>query len=784
MASNVIVNFLGDASKLDKTIGGVESRLGKLAGFVGTAAVAAGAAAVGAAATSVAAYADFDGRMREVYTLMPGMSQKAMRSMEDDVFSFSKKFGTLPNDVIPALYDSLSAGVPPDNVFSFLETSAKFAKAGATDVSTAVDSLTTVVNAFGLGAEGAGRAADVLFTAVKQGKTTVPELSASLFQVAPIAAAMGVSIEDVAASLSSLTAQGVPTAAAATQMKSVFAELGKQGTKADKVFRDVAGKSFPDFIKAGGNTADAMRLLEKAAADNNVSVMDLFGSIEAGQGALALTGEQAGRFATNLAGMQNAAGATDEAFKVMDRGLMATWNRVKANVTVTMLQIGRFLAPYVAALVDEVGVLFGRLVEWWNANGPTIIAGVISVKDAIVGWINDVRPLIESWVQNVLQSVTDWWNANGPAIIVLAQSLAAGIEGAFRLIQDAIQFVIDKWDEFKIAIGVGVAIMTPHWVALAATAVTSAATQVTAWVTTQAAAIKSAVVHSAQVLVMVAKWALLAPTAVGYALLVVGAWISTQVAAIQAAAIATAQVAIQVAKWVFLSAQAMLHAARIAAAWLISMGPIALVIAAVVGLVVVIVRNWETIKSTISAGWEAVKGFTSSAWESIKTAVSSAITSVISFFSGLPGRIVGALGSLGSLLFNKGVEIVQGLINGIKSMAGAAASAVANAIPGGGVIKGVISKIPGFARGVNNFAGGLAIVGEEGPELVHLPKGSDVITADKTKRTLATTGSNGDGLTRADMEEIAMMLIDGIVNGVGQAADKSARAAVQTVRAR
>jgi hypothetical protein len=35
--------------------------------------------------------------------------------------------------------------------------------------------------------------------------------------------------------------------------------------------------------------------------------------------------------------------------------------------------------------------------------------------------------------------------------------------------------------------------------------------------------------------------------------------------------------------------------------------------------------------------------------------------------------------------------------------------------------------IPGFATGVRNFSGGLAVVGENGPELVNLPRGSDVI---------------------------------------------------------
>lgn len=42
-------------------------------------------------------------------------------------------------------------------------------------------------------------------------------------------------------------------------------------------------------------------------------------------------------------------------------------------------------------------------------------------------------------------------------------------------------------------------------------------------------------------------------------------------------------------------------------------------------------------------------------------------------------------------------------------------------------------KTPGFAEGVNNFRGGMAVVGEKGPELVNLPKGSDVIPNDKIR---------------------------------------------------
>jgi phage-related tail protein len=46
-----------------------------------------------------------------------------------------------------------------------------------------------------------------------------------------------------------------------------------------------------------------------------------------------------------------------------------------------------------------------------------------------------------------------------------------------------------------------------------------------------------------------------------------------------------------------------------------------------------------------------------------------------------------------------------------------------------------------FAKGVTNFQGGLAIVGEEGPELVQLPQGSSVIPAPQTASMLS--GSQG-----------------------------------------
>ena len=120
-------------------------------------------ALAGAAAKSVAAFAQMDTGMREVFTLMPGMSEQAMGQMTDDVKAFAAEYGLTTSKVIPALYQAISAGVPPDNVLTFMETAARMARGGVTDLETAVDGLSTAVNAYGVEVLSAEDASDIMF---------------------------------------------------------------------------------------------------------------------------------------------------------------------------------------------------------------------------------------------------------------------------------------------------------------------------------------------------------------------------------------------------------------------------------------------------------------------------------------------------------------------------------------------------------------------------------------------------------------------------------------------
>lgn len=202
-----------------------------------------------------------------------------------------------------------------------------------------------------------------------------------------------------------------------------------------------------------------------------------------------------------------------------------------------------------------------------------------------------------------------------------------------------------------------------------------------------------------------------------------------------------------IAQWVLMAAKAVIQAAIMAAAWLAA-NPVALVIALIVGLVVVIIKNWDTIKEKTVAAFNAVWGFIKkiagfikdiffkvhpvgiiikhwdtikektvaafnavwgfikkvargivdvflryhpvgiiiSHWNQIKDGAISRARSLLSWLTGLPRRIVGAVGRLGGLLYGAGRDVLIGLWNGIVSMAnrirGWIMDLVRNIIPG------------------------------------------------------------------------------------------------------
>jgi len=144
------------------------------------------------------------------------------------------------------------------------------------------------------------------------------------------------------------------------------------------------------------------------------------------------------------------------------------------------------------------------------------------------------------------------------------------------------------------------------------------------------------------------------------------------------------------------------------------------------------------------------------AFSSIGVALSEGTNAIEAFGQSLLSAFAGFLGQLGQMFIKEGIAqigygIAKNLIlpgSGANNIAGGAGMIAAGAAIStiGGLATGAtgggrskyqsVKQIPGFASGVTNFGGGLAMVGERGRELVNLPTGSSVIPNGRTERLM------------------------------------------------
>jgi len=238
--------------------------------------------------------------------------------------------------------------------------------------------------------------------------------------------------------------------------------------------------------------------------------------------------------------------------------------------------------------------------------------------------------------------------------------------------------------------------------------------------------------------------------AIGTKITALGAWAAATVAQGAKALASMAATSVKfVAHYARMAVASLVSAAKIALSWIIAMGPIALVIAAVVGLVALIIANWDTVKKWTKKAWEWVSEKIAAVWDWIKGVVSGGVTAVVGFFtnlrdkikaavtaardwviqkfgelvtgaigkavelvswlSGLPGRILSAIGDLAGLLVDAGKNVVIGLWEGIKSMGGWLAEQI------GGWVK---DKIPGPIASVLGISSASKVTAGLGGEVV------------------------------------------------------------------
>lgn len=341
-------------AEAEKSIG----KIGKIAALGGVAAIAALAAG---AAAAVQEFKNFEKGFSDVITLLDAGSFKTKNladgidSLKQGVIDLRAETGQSFEVLNKGLFDLVSAGIDAENAISVLGVATDLALAGATDASTAVDGLTSAINAYGFESENAREIAEKFFTAQKFGKTTIAELSNGFGQVGASAAALGVSFDEVLASVSAATLAGVKTSEAYTGLKAVLTNIIKPSEDA----QEEAAALGIEFNSTGLRAQGLQKFLEGITSSSgftSTSLEKLFGSAEAVNIALALAGNQADDFE----GILNSLNDETSRAETFQAGLSAKSEtldqklaRLEGSASALKAEIGEGLAPAFGLLADS-----------------------------------------------------------------------------------------------------------------------------------------------------------------------------------------------------------------------------------------------------------------------------------------------------------------------------------------------------------------------------------------------------------------------------------------------
>lgn len=315
------------------------------AGFIGAGSLQAAVSGVGRAiGDSVKRFAALETAMAEVSTLV-NTSEVDMDELRKGVLKLSTAYGEDAGGLTNALYQTISAGIPASEAIKFLGVASAAAIGGVTDTKTAVDALTSGLNAYGLDASKVEEVSDSLFTTIRLGKTTMAELSPVIGQVAPLAAAAGVSLDEMNAALATMTLAGLSTAEAGTGIRGMLNALIKPTKDAQKASKLLGIEWGIDGVKAAGGFANFIRKLSVATGGSTKALAKLFPEIRGLNGALILTGKGLDNFSGAMDDMAEKTGATAEAAEKMKDTISFKWDVFIKGATNASISLVELLEP-------------------------------------------------------------------------------------------------------------------------------------------------------------------------------------------------------------------------------------------------------------------------------------------------------------------------------------------------------------------------------------------------------------------------------------------------------
>lgn len=309
-------------------------------------------------------FGEFEKGFTNVLSLMSSKDIDAFGdTLQAGAIDVMKEFGLEIGDMNKALFDAVSAGVPAGEAVDFLRVASELAIGGVTDLTTATDGITSVINAFGLETSEATEVASAFFSAQKFGKTTVDELSSSIGSVAPVAKQAGLGYKELLSAMAVLTKQGLQTDLATTALRASITSLANPSETSKKEFERL-GIQYGLSALQGEGFMETLKQISVAAETDSDALTKLIPNVRALTGIGALGEAQLKDYSEILQQVTNDYGENSSlaaAVVMQQETLEQQQNRLNAEWTAQKILVGEELKPIFSFFLKTLSGLIKSL---------------------------------------------------------------------------------------------------------------------------------------------------------------------------------------------------------------------------------------------------------------------------------------------------------------------------------------------------------------------------------------------------------------------------------------
>ena len=707
------------------TISGVGTKLLPVTGAV---------AAAGTAAVKTAA--DFESGMSKVAAIS-GATGSDLDALSDKAREMGAKTKFSASEAASAMEYMAMAGWKTEDMLGGIEGVMNLAAASGEDLATTSDIVTDALTAFGLTASDSGHFADVLAAASSNANTNVSMMGETFKYCAPIAGSLGFSVEDTAEAIGLMANAGIKSTQAGTSLRTIMTNLSSDFT--------IAGQNIGEVTIATTNADGSMRSLSDILADCRVAFAGLTESEQAAaaeslvgknamSGFLSLMNAGEGDINKLSTAIDNCDGTSQRMADTMNNNLEGQLTILKSALEELAISFGELLLPAVKNIVSFLQGFVDILNSMPEGMKQTIvtialvaaaIGPVLIVVGKVISAIGTIMTIIPqivgviNTVKTAFAALNVTMLANPITLIIAAiAALVAAFIYLWNTNEEFRQFWIQLWENVKeVAIQCWEAIsafLAQAWEAIKNTAVTlwNGIKDFFSGIWTGIQGIFTTVVTAISGFLQGAWTTIQTVTATiwnGIKTVISTVWnaIKTFITTVVNGIKSTITTVWNGIKTVISTVTNGIKS-TLTSIW---NGIKSMISSVVNGIRNTISTVWENIKSTVSNLTNSIKDAVSNAfnamWNAIKSTVSGIYNSIQEGFNNAVSFITG----LASSAWQWGADIINGIVDGIRSCIGAVTDAVKDvagtiksflhfSVPDEGPLTDFESWMPDFMEGL------------------------------------------------------------------------------------